>query len=149
MICAEWWSWEVLLISSGLLPGAEVAVGVMGLTFQISSLGYMLASALGGAASTRVSNALGAGNARGAALAFRVAAAVTACVAAAAAAALFALRAPLVALFTEEPRTTALALGVMPVVCASLLGDSAVAVLGAMLRAAGRQGVGAALNLVG
>lgn len=38
MICCEWWAYEVVIFMAGWLPGmADVAVGVMGLCFQISA----------------------------------------------------------------------------------------------------------------
>jgi MATE family multidrug resistance protein len=65
MICCEWWSWELMILAAGWLPNAAVAISVMGVGFQVSSLGYMLPASLGSATATRVANALGAGSARG------------------------------------------------------------------------------------
>ena len=149
MICLEWWCWEAMILFAGLLPNAQHAVAVMGILFQLSSCGYLLASALGSAASTRVANHLGAGSARGAALVFRVAAGLALGVASAAGAGIFAARGPLLRLFTADAATLSLAAGVMPIVAVSLLGDSCVAVLGSVLRAAGRQATGALWNLGG
>ena len=49
---------------AGALPRSEVAVAVVGVTFQLNSLIWMPANALGMAASTHVGNALGAGEAQ-------------------------------------------------------------------------------------
>lgn len=49
------------LCAAGVLSNAEVAVGVMGLAFQISSLLYMVPLGLSSAANTRVAIELGAG----------------------------------------------------------------------------------------
>ncbi|GBF98590.1 hypothetical protein Rsub_11315 [Raphidocelis subcapitata] len=150
MICCEWWSWELMILAAGWLPNAAVAISVMGVGFQVSSLGYMLPASLGAATATRVANALGSGSARGAALVFRVAAAVAATLGAAAALVVYLARRPLVAAFVGgEEAVVALGATVMPVVALSLLGDSMVAVLGCVLRGAGRQGTGAALNILG
>jgi hypothetical protein len=63
-----------MIMAAGLLPDPAVAVGVFGVTLQISSVGYMVPASLGSATATRVANNLGAGNARAAALVFRRAA---------------------------------------------------------------------------
>jgi len=47
---------EIMIVVSGWFTNADVSVSVMGIAFQISSLGYMLPSALGSATSTRVAN---------------------------------------------------------------------------------------------
>lgn len=68
-------------------------------------------------------HSLGAGNARGAELVFRVAAVVTLTIASLAGAATYALRRPLIAAFTGEANVLALGLSVMPIVALSLLGE--------------------------
>jgi Na+-driven multidrug efflux pump len=68
---------------------------------------------------------LGAGNAQGARLAFRVAFAVTVAIAAVAGSLLFGFRRRLIALFTTEPATVALGMKIMPIVALSLLGGFA------------------------
>ncbi len=48
---------ELMIFFAGLLPAnPAVSVSVMGVAFQVSSLGYMLPSALGSATATRVAN---------------------------------------------------------------------------------------------
>lgn len=71
MVCLEWWMWEVIVWLAGLLPSAEVAVAVTGISTQIQSLPWILCYSLGTATSTRVAQALGAGNARKAASLYR------------------------------------------------------------------------------
>lgn len=48
---------------AGLLPDAEIAVAVMGLSTQISLLPWMLCYSMGTAIATRAAQALGAGSA--------------------------------------------------------------------------------------
>jgi MATE family multidrug resistance protein len=79
-------------------------------------------SSLGSATSTRVANSLGAGNAEGARLVFRVSALLTLCIGGAAACLTYLLRRPLVSLFTEEPAVVALAARALPFMALSLLG---------------------------
>lgn len=70
-VTLEWWVWEVLVLLAGLLPDAETAVAVMGLSTQVSMLPWMCTYSLGTAAATRIAQALGAGKAAQAARIFR------------------------------------------------------------------------------
>lgn len=71
---------QVVIFMAGLLHNAELAVGVMGIMFQVSALAYMSAMAYGSSVNTRVSNELGAGHAAAAKLAVNTAVALTAVV---------------------------------------------------------------------
>lgn len=44
MVCVEWWTFEALVIMSGLLPRADVAVAVMGIIYNSSGLVWMFVS---------------------------------------------------------------------------------------------------------
>lgn len=55
--------WEVIVLMAGLLPDAEVAVAVTGLSTQIQTLPWIMCYSLGTATATRVAQALGAGDA--------------------------------------------------------------------------------------
>lgn len=67
----QWWMWEVVVLLAGLLPDAEVAVAVTGLSTQIQTIPWIMCYSLGTATSTRVAQALGAGDAARAARLFR------------------------------------------------------------------------------
>lgn len=56
---------------AGYLPNATTAVGVMGLSTQISIVPYMVSYSFGAAAATRVANSLGAGQPHAAKTIFR------------------------------------------------------------------------------
>lgn len=73
----------------------------------------------------RVANNLGAGNARGARLVYRVAVALTAVICCSVSGVIFAGRHSLVTMYTKDPATVALGLRVVPVVSLSLLGERA------------------------
>ncbi|KAL0431356.1 UNVERIFIED_CONTAM: protein DETOXIFICATION 8 [Sesamum radiatum] len=60
--CLKWWSLEVLVLLSGLLPNPELETSVLSICLTISTLHFTISYGLGAAASTRVSNELGAGN---------------------------------------------------------------------------------------
>ncbi|KAL6604798.1 hypothetical protein ACP70R_042742 [Stipagrostis hirtigluma subsp. patula] len=63
MVCLEWWSFELLVLLSGLLPNPQL---------NTANCLFMIPYGLGAAISTRVSNELGAGRPRAARLAVRV-----------------------------------------------------------------------------
>ncbi|GMY18483.1 protein DETOXIFICATION 12-like [Fagus crenata] len=62
MTCLEWWSFELLILLSGLLPNPELETSVLSVCLATISTLYTIPIGLGSAASTRVSNELGAGN---------------------------------------------------------------------------------------
>ncbi|KAB2628667.1 MATE efflux family protein 5-like [Pyrus ussuriensis x Pyrus communis] len=67
MACLEWWSYEVLILLSGLLANPKLEASVLSIcSFTITYLHYYIPYAFGATASTRVSNELGAGNPRAA-----------------------------------------------------------------------------------
>ncbi|KAK1610426.1 hypothetical protein QYE76_034099 [Lolium multiflorum] len=71
MLCLEWWSFESLVLLSGLLPNPKLETSVLSITLNTATLLFMIPYGLGAAISTRVSNELGAGRPRAARLAVR------------------------------------------------------------------------------
>ncbi|CAA0817264.1 MATE efflux family protein [Striga hermonthica] len=61
MVCLEWWSFELILLLSGLLPNPQIETSVLSICFTISYLHYHVPYSFGAAASTLISNELGAG----------------------------------------------------------------------------------------
>lgn len=55
----DWWTFEIIVILSGLLPRPEMTMSMMGITFNVHALCFFAAHGLSGAASTRVGNELG------------------------------------------------------------------------------------------
>jgi hypothetical protein len=51
-LCLEWWTFEVVVMLAGVLPrtDAEVSVSVMGVSFDITTIAYMLPAGIGGGA---------------------------------------------------------------------------------------------------
>ncbi|KAH6763068.1 MATE efflux family protein [Perilla frutescens var. hirtella] len=78
MICLEYWSFEMVVLLSGLLPNPKLETSVLSVSLNTCWMVYMISVGLGGAVSTRVSNELGAGNAQGARLAVCAAAVIAA-----------------------------------------------------------------------
>ncbi|GLJ11096.1 hypothetical protein SUGI_0142880 [Cryptomeria japonica] len=60
MICLEFWSFEMLILLSGLLPNPKLETSVLSICLNTSALSYMVPSGFAAAASTQVSNELGA-----------------------------------------------------------------------------------------
>ncbi|KAF3498403.1 hypothetical protein DY000_02057635 [Brassica cretica] len=66
MVCLEWWSYELMILLAGLLPNPELETSVLSVCLQTISTIYSIPLAIAAAASTRISNELGAGNYRAA-----------------------------------------------------------------------------------
>ncbi|KAI7734700.1 hypothetical protein M8C21_032119 [Ambrosia artemisiifolia] len=62
----EWWSYELLVLLSGLLPNPELETSVLAVCLNTIATLYAIPFGFGAGASTRVSNELGAGNPKGA-----------------------------------------------------------------------------------
>ncbi|KAF0930774.1 hypothetical protein E2562_035142 [Oryza meyeriana var. granulata] len=72
MVCMEWWSFELLVLLSGLLRNPKLETAVLSICLNTNSFAFMVPLGLGAAISTRVSNELGAGRPQAARLATRV-----------------------------------------------------------------------------
>ncbi|WRX21549.1 Multi antimicrobial extrusion protein - like 10, partial [Theobroma cacao] len=72
IISLEWWSFELLVLLSGLLPISELETSVLSICLATTSLHYFIPYGVGAAASTRVSNELGARNPQAARVAVNV-----------------------------------------------------------------------------
>ncbi|KAJ0545390.1 putative multi antimicrobial extrusion protein [Helianthus annuus] len=60
MICFEYWSFDMVVLLSGLLPNPKLETSVLSISLNTCWMVYMISVGLGGAISTRVSNELGA-----------------------------------------------------------------------------------------
>ncbi|KAG4999322.1 hypothetical protein JHK87_020394 [Glycine soja] len=69
MVCLEMWSFEMMVLLSGLLPNPKLETSVLSICLNTSTSVWMIPFGLSGAVSTRVSNELGAGHPRTARLA--------------------------------------------------------------------------------
>ncbi|KAF9604205.1 hypothetical protein IFM89_004911 [Coptis chinensis] len=72
MVCLEMWSFEFMVLLSGLLPNPKLETSVLSISLNTSALLWMVPLGLSGAVSTRVSNELGAGRPGTARLAVQV-----------------------------------------------------------------------------
>ncbi|GAB4817791.1 hypothetical protein N2152v2_004837 [Parachlorella kessleri] len=147
MVCVEWWAFELCVLMSGWLPNPSLHVAVMGLCMNVQVSLYMFPMGLSSATTVRVSNALGAGLPSSAkrtaltagTLVFGIELVLTALV--------VATRGVLGYVFTDVKEVIDTTAAVLPVLALSLFGDGMNCVLSGVLRGAGRQGLGAALNI--
>ncbi|CAN1326811.1 Protein DETOXIFICATION 40 [Linum perenne] len=69
MLCLECWYYQILVLISGLLKDAEIALASLGICTTISGWVYMVSIGFNAAVSVRVGNELGAGHPRSASFA--------------------------------------------------------------------------------
>ncbi|EYU44958.1 hypothetical protein ABFS82_13G072800 [Erythranthe guttata] len=62
MVCMECWAFEILVLLAGLMPNSKISTSLIAICVNTQAICYMVAYGLSAAASTRVSNELGAGN---------------------------------------------------------------------------------------
>ncbi|BFG29184.1 hypothetical protein CerSpe_154580 [Prunus speciosa] len=62
MVCLEEWAFEILVLMGGLMPNSEETTSLVAMCVNTEAIAYMIIYGLSAAASTRVSNELGAGN---------------------------------------------------------------------------------------
>ncbi|WIA44443.1 hypothetical protein OEZ86_007198 [Tetradesmus obliquus] len=147
MICLDWWTFEVIVMLSGLLPNPEQTMSMMGITFNIHALCFFAAHGLSGAASTRVGNDLGGGRPHMAWLTVQVAVLMGTLVMLVSSVLLLLGRSQLGRLFTSEADVIMLTAQAVPPLAVSLIGEGANTVLAGVMRGCGRQKIGAAINL--
>ncbi|KAI3702836.1 hypothetical protein L6452_28589 [Arctium lappa] len=62
MVCLECWAFELLVLLAGILPNSEITTSVIAMCVNTEAIAYMFTYGVSAAASTRVSNELGAKN---------------------------------------------------------------------------------------
>ncbi|KAF5814825.1 putative multi antimicrobial extrusion protein [Helianthus annuus] len=62
MICLEYWAFEILVLLAGILPNSEITTSLIAMCVNTQAISYNFMYGLSAAASTRVSNELGARN---------------------------------------------------------------------------------------
>ncbi|CAM8946533.1 unnamed protein product [Rhodiola kirilowii] len=62
MVCLEYWAFEILVFLAGIMSNAELSTSLIAMCVNTEALAYNLSYGLAAAASTRVSNELGAGH---------------------------------------------------------------------------------------
>ncbi|KAJ3681396.1 hypothetical protein LUZ60_015885 [Juncus effusus] len=147
MICLEWWSFELLILLSGLLPNPELETSVLSICLTTITTLYSIIYGLGAAASTRVANELGAGNPDRARSAVRVAMFLTVSEAAIVSGTLLASHRVLGYAYSNDEEVLSYVSRMVPLICVSVVTDSIQGVLSGVARGCGWQHLGAYVNL--
>ncbi|XP_059451240.1 protein DETOXIFICATION 14-like [Corylus avellana] len=147
MVCLEWWSFEGLILLSGLLPNPKTETSVLSICFTITYLHYYVAYAFGATASTRVSNELGAGNPQAAKVAVKAIILVSIAEMVTVSMILFFCRNVLGNAFSKEKEIVDHVADMGPWICLSIIMDSLQAVFSGVARGSGLQHIGAYVNL--
>ncbi|XP_049633617.1 multidrug and toxin extrusion protein 2-like [Suncus etruscus] len=147
MVCIEWWTFEIGTLLAGLINVTEL--GAQAIIYELASAAYMVPLGFGVAASVRVGNALGAGNAeqaRHSCVTVLLCAGFCGLVVGV----LFATLKDVVGyIFTSDKDITSLVSLVMPIYVPFHLFDALAGTCGGILRGTGKQKIGAVLNAIG
>ncbi|KAL5745080.1 hypothetical protein ACOSP7_026226 [Xanthoceras sorbifolium] len=147
MVCLEWGSFEVLILLSGLLPDSKLETSVLSICLTTTSLHYFVPFGIGAAASTRVSNELGAGHPETARLAVSVVTVLAIAEAVLVGITLYCCRYLLGYAFSNERDVVNYVAELVPLLSVSVTMDSLQAVLSGVARGSGWQHIGAYVNL--
>ncbi|KAF5183012.1 Detoxification-like protein [Thalictrum thalictroides] len=147
MICLEWWSFELLILLSGRLPNPQLETSVLSVCLTTISFLYTIPYSLGAAASTRVSNELGAGNPQGARVAVFVVMFIAVVETIIVSSTLFASRKILGYAYSNKEEEIDYVTGMVPLICLSVIMNSLQGVLSGIARGTGWQHLGAYVNL--
>ncbi|XP_044957999.1 protein DETOXIFICATION 16-like [Hordeum vulgare subsp. vulgare] len=147
MICLEWWSFEVLVLLSGLLPNPQLETSVLSICLNTGALLYMVPLGLSSSISTRVSNELGAGHPEAAKLAMRVVMYMALSVGFVLALTMILLRNVWGYLYSNEQEIVTYMSRMLPVLGISFFIDGLHSSLSGVLTGSGKQNIGAAVNL--
>ncbi|XP_062107445.1 protein DETOXIFICATION 6-like isoform X2 [Humulus lupulus] len=147
MVCLKWWSCELLILLSGLLPNPKLETSVLSICLTISTLHFTISYGVGVATSTRVSNELGAGKPEAARLAVWAAIFIATTEAATVSTILFLCRSFVGYAYSNEKQLVNYIAVMTPLICLSVFMDSLQAVLSGVARGSGWQHIGAYINL--
>lgn len=142
MIC-EWWASEINIMLAGTLPESAVAVSSMSLYQVSNALAFMLPLGVSTAATTLVSNKLGAGEGAAASFSVRVSLQLGLSCASVTGSSLLLGRGVWPTLFTDDPDVIGLVRRLMLALAAYVVLDALCTVLKGVLQAAGMQRIGA------
>ncbi|XP_062208537.1 protein DETOXIFICATION 14-like [Phragmites australis] len=147
MMCLEWWSFELLILMSGLLPNPELQTSVLSICLTSITLLYAIPFGIGAAGSTRVANELGAGNPEGARSAVRVVMSMAVMDAVIVGGALLGAQRLVGRAYSSEKEVISFVATMVPLVCVTVATDALQGVLAGVARGCGWQQLGAYVNL--
>ncbi|KAL6331770.1 hypothetical protein AAG906_020109 [Vitis piasezkii] len=147
MICLEIWSFEMMVLLSGLLPNPKLETSALSISLNISSVIYMIPLGLCGAISVRVSNELGAGRPQSARLAIYVVLFMVTIEGVLVATILISGHKFWGYSYSNEEKVVKYVGEIMVLVAVSHFWDGIQTVLSGMVRGSGKQKIGALINL--
>ncbi|XP_022881059.1 protein DETOXIFICATION 12-like, partial [Olea europaea var. sylvestris] len=147
MICLEWWSFELLILLSGLLPNPQLETSVLSVCLNTIITLYAIPYGLAAAASTRISNELGAGNPQGARVSVISLMLIAAVEGLTVSTILFISRHVFGYIFSNEKEVVDYVTNMAPLVCLSVIMDCIQGTLSGVARGCGWQHIGAYINL--
>ncbi|KAK4608573.1 hypothetical protein RGQ29_002113 [Quercus rubra] len=147
MICLEWWSYELLILLSGLSPNPQLETSVLSICLTTISTLYAMPYGLGAAVSTRVSNELGAGNPQAARIAVFAGLSFGVTEACILSTTLFVGRHVFGYSFSDVKEVVDYVTAMAPLICLSISVDGIKGVLSGVARGCGWQQIGANVNL--
>ncbi|XP_078176665.1 protein DETOXIFICATION 16-like [Carex rostrata] len=147
MVCLEWWSFEFVVLLSGLLPNPQLETSVLSVILNTYSLVFMIPFGLGAAISTRVSNELGAGRPETAKLAMRVVLYLDVAGGLIVGSILILIRNVWGYAYSNEEEVVKYVAIMLPVIAIANMFDGIQSVLSGVLRGCGWQKIGAFVNL--
>ncbi|OMO80282.1 Multi antimicrobial extrusion protein [Corchorus capsularis] len=147
MVCLEWWSFEIVILLAGILPNSKLEASVLSICVTTTALHFLIPYGISAAASTRVSNELGAGNPQAARFSVYVTVIIGTIEAIIAAITLFLCRHVYGYLFSNKAEVVNYVREMVPLICISLIMDSLQGVLSGVARGSGWQRIGAYANL--
>ncbi|KAG2401260.1 Protein DETOXIFICATION 14 [Vigna angularis] len=143
MICLEWWSLEILILLSGLLPNAKLETSVLSVCATI----YTIPESIGAAASARVSNELGAASPQSAKVSAYASMILAATQAIVVGSIIFSCRQILGYVFSNEQDVVDYVSELAPLLSLSVMLDCLHGTLSGIARGCGWQHLGAYVNL--
>ncbi|MBA0785759.1 hypothetical protein Gotri_026647 [Gossypium trilobum] len=147
MACLEWWSFEILVLMSGLLPNSKLETSVLSICLSSDSLHYTISFGISVAASTRISNELGAGNPQAAQIATLVSMLIALVETLIASTILLCCRHVFGYAYSSENDVVIKVTRMVPLICLSFITDGLHGVACGIVRGIGWQHVGAYANL--
>ncbi|KAH6795263.1 hypothetical protein C2S52_005740 [Perilla frutescens var. hirtella] len=147
MFCLEGWTYELIILLSGLLPNPQLETSVVTMCYMIAGLHSYIPYSFGAAASTLVSNELGAGKPEAARFSVYAVLAVATTEFVIAGIVVYLCRGVLGYAFSEEKEVVDYIEEMVPLVCITIIMDSIQNVLSGVVRGGGWQHIGAYVNL--
>ncbi|MED6221303.1 Protein DETOXIFICATION 18 [Stylosanthes scabra] len=147
MVCLEYWAFEVLVFLAGLMPDSEITTSLIAICANTEFIAYMITYGLSAAASTRVSNELGAGHPDHANRAMRVTLTLSVLLGLCFVLALVFGHDIWIQMFSSSSKIKEEFASITPLLAISILLDSIQGVLSGVIRGCGRQHLAAYVNL--